>query len=248
MNLFKFSKTFFLNIQTVFWKEFSIYFNSPVGSIFASFFLFLTSFLFFFGLGEGSFWDFKSASMETYFFWIPILYVIFIPALSMRLWSEEERSGTLEILFSLPLKDVELVLGKFLAAWSFLGFVLSFTFLIPVTIFYLGDLDVGTTSAGYLGIFLLGGANLVLGSFVSSLTKDQISSYLLGLILCLFFFLLGYRPLLQFLGTGQISFFSLSKHFEPFRLGILDGREIFFFLSFILLFIYINILILRSKR
>ncbi|EMO27015.1 ABC-2 family transporter protein [Leptospira interrogans serovar Bataviae str. HAI135] len=141
----------------------------------------------FFGLGEGSFWDFKSASMETYF-WIPILYVIFIPALSMRLWSEEERSGTLEILFSLPLKDVELVLGKFLAAWSFLGFVLSFTFLIPVTIFYLGDLDVGTTSAGYLGIFLLGGANLVLGSFVSSLTKDQISSYLLGLILCLFFF------------------------------------------------------------
>lgn len=106
----------------------------------------------------------------------------------MRLWSEEERSGTLEILFSLPLKDVELVLGKFLAAWSFLGFVLSFTFLIPVTIFYLGDLDVGTTSAGYLGIFLLGGANLVLGSFVSSLTKDQISSYLLGLILCLFFF------------------------------------------------------------
>ncbi|WP_201047264.1 ABC transporter permease, partial [Leptospira noguchii] len=135
MNLFKFSKTFFLNIQTVFWKEFSIYFNSPVGSIFASFFLFLTSFLFFFGLGEGSFWDFKSASMETYFFWIPILYVIFIPALSMGLWSEEERSGTLEILFSLPLKDVELVLGKFLAAWSFLGFVLSFTFLIPATIF-----------------------------------------------------------------------------------------------------------------
>lgn len=125
----------------------------------------------------------------------------------MGLWSEEERSGTLEILFSLPLKDVELVLGKFLAAWSFLGFVLSFTFLIPATIFYLGDLDLGITFAGYLGIFLLGGANLVLGSFVSSLTKDQISSYLLGLILCLFFFLLGYRPLLQFLGTGQISFF-----------------------------------------
>lgn len=142
-----------------------------------------------------------------YFFWIPILYVIFIPALSMHLWSEEERSGTLEILFSLPLKDIELAFGKFLAAWSFLGFVLSFTFLIPATIFYLGDLDLGTTFVGYLGIFLLGGANLALGSFVSSLTKDQISSYLLGLIFCLFFFLLGYKPFLQFLGTGQISFF-----------------------------------------
>ncbi|WP_426554345.1 ABC transporter permease [Leptospira interrogans serovar Pomona] len=248
MRLLEFSKTFFLNIQTVFWKEFSIYFNSSVGSIFASFFLFLTSFLFFFGLGEGSFWDFKSASMEMYFFWIPILYVIFIPALSMHLWSEEERSGTLEILFSLPLKDIELAFGKFLAAWSFLGFVLSFTFLIPATIFYSGDLDLGTTFVGYLGIFLLGGADLALGSFVSSLTKDQISSYLLGLIFCLFFFLLGYRPFLQFLGTGQISFFSLSKHFEPFRLGILDGREVFFFVSFIVLFVYTNVLILRSKR
>ncbi|EMJ93172.1 ABC transporter permease [Leptospira alstonii] len=243
--------TFFHNVKTVFRKEFSVYFNSAVGTIFASFFLFLTSFLFFFGLGDGSFWDFKSASMDAYFLWIPILYVIFIPALSMRLWSEEERSGTLEILFSLPLRDSELVLGKLLAAWSFLGFVLSFTFLIPGTIFYLGDLDPGIVTAGYLGIFLLGGADLALGSFVSSLTKDQISSYLLGLVFCLVFFLLGYKPFLQFLGTDfgtAISFLSLSKHFEPFRLGILDGREIFFYLSFILLFVYANVLILRSKR
>ncbi|WP_016761118.1 ABC transporter permease [Leptospira weilii] len=251
MKLFEYFKTFFYNTTTVFWKEFSVYFNSPVGAIFASFFLFLTSFLFFFGLGDGSFWDFKSASMEAYFLWVPILYVIFIPALSMRLWSEEERSGTLEILFSLPLRDSELVFGKFFAAWSFLGFVLSFTLLIPGTIFYLGDLDLGTVVAGYLGIFLLGGADLALGSFISALTKDQISSYLLGLIFCLFFFLLGHRPFLQFLGTSpgaKISFFSLSKHFESFRLGILDGREIFFYLSFILLSLYANILILRSKR
>ncbi|EMO10507.1 ABC-2 family transporter protein [Leptospira borgpetersenii str. Noumea 25] len=161
-------------------------------------------------MGDGSFWDFKSASMETYFLWVPILYVIFIPALSMRLWSEEERSGTLEILFSLPLRDSELVFGKFFAAWSFLGFVLSFTLPIPGTILYLGDLDLGTITAGYLGIFLLGGADLALGSFISTLTKDQISSYLLGLILCLFFFLLGYKPFLQFLGTSsgtKISFF-----------------------------------------
>ncbi|EKR91402.1 ABC transporter permease [Leptospira santarosai] len=251
MQLSEYLKTYFHNTTTVFWKEFSVYFNSPIGTIFASFFLFLTSFLFFFGLGDGSFWDFKSASMEAYFLWVPILYVIFIPALSMRLWSEEERSGTLEILFSLPLRDSELVFGKFLAAWSFLGFVLLFTFPIPGTIFYLGDLDLGTVAAGYLGIFLLGGADLALGSFISSLTKDQISSYLLGLVLCLSFFLLGYRPFLQFLGTSPgtaISFLSLSKHFESFRLGILDGREIFFYLSFILVSLYANILILRSKR
>ncbi|TGM99147.1 ABC transporter permease [Leptospira yasudae] len=251
MNVSNFLKEFSNNVKTVFWKEFSVYFNSPSGMIFASFFLFLTSFLFFFGLGDGSFWNFKSASMEAYFLWVPILYVVFIPALSMRLWSEEERSGTLEILFTLPLREAELVFGKFLAAWSFLGFVLSFTLLIPGTILYLGDLDFGTVAVGYIGIFLLGGANLSLGSFVSSLTKDQIGSYLLGLIVCLVFFLLGYRPFLQFVGPelgNALSFLSLSKHFETFRLGILDGREIFFYLSFILLTVYANAMRLRSKR
>ncbi|TGM04661.1 gliding motility ABC transporter [Leptospira barantonii] len=251
MKLSESIRNFLFNVRTVYSKEISVYFNSPVGTIFASFFLFLTSFLFFFGLGEGSFWDFKSASMEEYFLYVPVLYVIFIPALSMRLWSEEERSGTLEILFSLPLRDSELILGKFFAAWSFLGFVLSFTFLIPCTIFYLGDLDFGTVVVGYLGIFLLGGANLAVGSFVSSLTRDQIVSYLLGLIFCLLFFLIGYRPVLQFLGTGlgnALAFLSLSRHFEPFRLGILDGREVFFYLSFILFMVYSNVLMLRSKR
>ncbi|TGK12725.1 ABC transporter permease [Leptospira kmetyi] len=251
MKLTESIRNFFFNLRTVCRKEISVYFNSPGGTIFASFFLFLTSFLFFFGLGEGSFWDFKSASMEEYFLYVPVLYVIFIPALSMRLWSEEERSGTLEILFSLPFSDLELILGKFFAAWSFLGFVLSFTFLIPGTILYLGDLDFGTVAVGYFGIFLLGGANLALGSFVSSLTKDQIVSYLLGVIFCLLFFLSGFRPVLQFLGAGlgnAFAFFSLSKHFEPFRLGILDGREVFFYLSFILFVVYSNVLILRSKR
>ncbi|XDD48829.1 ABC transporter permease [Leptospira sp. WS92.C1] len=241
----------FQNTKTIFLKEVSVYFNTPIGTVFASFFLFLTSFLFFFGLGEGSFWDFKTASMESYFLWVPILYVIFLPAISMRLWAEEERSGTLEILFTLSIRDFELVLGKFLAAWGFLGFVLSFTFLIPATILYLGDLDFGMTFAGYTGILLLGGANLALGSFVSSWTRDQISSYLFGLILCLFFFLMGYSPFLQFLGpdlANIVSFFSLSKHFEAFRLGILDSKEIFYYLSFDFLILYANVLILRSKR
>ncbi|AOP34278.1 gliding motility ABC transporter [Leptospira tipperaryensis] len=239
------------NLKTVFWKEFSVYLNSPIGTIFAGFFLFMTSFLFFFGFGDSSFWDLKSASMEAYFLWVPILYVIFIPALSMRLWSEEERSGTLEILFTLPFREFELVLGKFLGAWCFLGFVLLFTLPIPTTILYLGDLDLGTTFAGYLGIFLLGGANLALGSFISSLTKDQISSYLSALIVCLLFFLMGYRPFLPFLGpelSRIVSFLSLSKHFETFRMGILDGREIFFYLSFSFTALYANLLILRSKR
>ncbi|PJZ52577.1 ABC transporter permease [Leptospira adleri] len=251
MNPFDLFAKSFRNVKTVFWKEFSVYLNSPIGTIFAGFFLFLTSFLFFFGFGDSSFWDLKSASMEAYFLWVPILYAVFIPALSMRLWSEEERIGTLEILFTLPFREFELVLGKFLGAWCFLGFVLLFTLPIPTTIFYLGDLDLGTTFAGYLGIFLLGGANLALGSVVSSLTKDQISSYLLGLIVCLSFFLLGYRPFLPFFGPDLsriLSFFSLSKHFETFRMGILDGREIFFYLSFCLTSLYANILILRSKR
>jgi ABC-2 type transport system permease protein len=102
------------NIKSIVKKETTTYFNTPIGYIFASFFLLLISFLFFYGLGGNSFWDLKVSSMEQYFLWIPILFIIFIPAITMRLWAEEERSGTLEVLLTLPLNDLEIIVGKFL--------------------------------------------------------------------------------------------------------------------------------------
>ncbi|TGK38599.1 gliding motility ABC transporter [Leptospira gomenensis] len=237
-------------ITAIFRKETIVYTSTPIGTLFACLFLSFVSFLFFFGLGETSFWDLRTASLESYFQSVPILYLVFIPALTMRLWSEEERTGTIELLFTFPLRDFEIVLGKFLSAWAFLGFVLLCTVTIPLSVFYLGNLDMGIILASYLGTFLLGGSNLVLGSLASSLTKEQSSAYLLAFLFCSAFFLFGYKPLEPLLGGlgDRFSFFSLSYRYETFRLGILDFGNVFFYLSFDLLVLYGNVLLLRSKR
>jgi ABC-2 type transport system permease protein len=239
------------NIQTIFFKESSSYFNTPIGYIFSSFFLLLISFLFFYGLGGNSFWDLKIASVEQFFSWIPILYIIFIPAITMRIWSEEEKSGTIEVLMTLPVKDYEVVLGKFLSAWAFLGITVLCTLLAPLTVKLLGDLDFGLVFSGYVGTLLLGGSYISIGILISAFGKDQISAFIITLLLCFLMFLMGYEPILKFFGNylaGFISFLSLSIHFESFRMGVFDPRDIFFYLSFILLMLGLNVFLLRSKR
>ncbi len=239
------------HIKTIFKKEYSTYFNTPIGYIFSSFFLLLLSFLFFYGLGGNSFWDLKISSMEHYFMWIPILFIIFIPAITMRLWAEEERSGTIEILLTLPVKDYEIVVGKFLSAWAFLVITLGGSFLVPITILILGGLDFGLVFSGYIGTFLLGGAYISMGLVVSSLTRDQITAFVVTLLFCLVTFLMGYQPILQFFGNflgGILAFFSLAQHFESFRMGVFDPRDLIFFLSFILLMLSLNVFVIRGKR
>jgi ABC-2 type transport system permease protein len=239
------------NIKSIVKKETTTYFNTPIGYIFASFFLLLISFLFFYGLGGNSFWDLKVSSMEQYFLWIPILFIIFIPAITMRLWAEEERSGTLEVLLTLPLNDLEIIVGKFLSAWIFLIFVVLCSLLVPLTIWILGTLDLGLVFCGYLGVILLGGAYISMGLVISSLTKDQISAFMLTLLACLLTFLMGYQPILQFFGNtlgGAIAFFSLSQHFESFRMGVFDPRDLYFYFSFISVMIAFNSIILRGKK
>ena len=238
-------------IRIICFKEWQTYVNTPIGYIFSSFFLLLIGFLFFFGLGNNSFWDMKIASMEQYFSWLPIIYIIFIPAVTMRLWSEEEKTGTFEVLMTLPVKDFELVIGKFFASWLFIGLILLFTLLTPFTILFLGGLDLGIVFCGYLGSFLLSGAYIGVGILISSLTKDQISSYILTLLACLILFLAGFQPILQFFGefgNSILSFISVSHHFESFRMGILDFREVFYFLTFISLMLSLNIIVLKSKK
>lgn len=235
----------------IFQKELRTYFNTPIGYIFGAFFLLLISFLFFYGLGGNSFWDLKVSSMEQYFLWVPILFIIFIPAITMRLWAEEERSGTIEVLLTLPILEHEAVLGKFLSSWVYLIYILLCTVLVPITIAVLGALDLGLIFCGYLGTILLGGAYLSMGLVISSLTRDQISAFMLTLLSCLLTFLLGYQPILQFFGNtlgGFLAFFSLSQHFESFRMGVLDPRDIYFYLSFMGLMLTINVSVLRSKK
>lgn len=239
------------NIQTIFKKELSSYFNTPIGYIFSAFFLLLISFLFFYGLGGNSFWDLKIASVEQFFSWIPILYIIFIPAITMRIWSEEEKSGTIEVLLTLPIKDYEIVIGKFLSAWAFLTLSILCTLLAPITVKFLGDLDFGLVFSGYVGTILLGGAYISVGIFISAFGKDQISAFIITLLVSFIFFLMGYEPILKFFSnfiSGYISFLSLSIHFESFRMGVFDPRDVIFYLSFIALMLSLNVFLLRSKR
>ena len=239
------------NIKTIFRKESSTYFNTPIGYIFSAFFLLLISFLFFYGLGGNSFWDLKIVSLEQFFSWIPILYIIFIPAITMRIWSEEEKSGTMEVLMTLPIKDYEIVVGKFLSAWMFLVVTLLCTLLAPLTVRILGDLDFGLVFMGYIGTILLGGAYISIGLVISSLTRDQISAFILTLLACFLMFIMGYQPILKFFGNflgGFIAFLSLSQHFESFRMGVFDPRDFLFFISFIKIMIFLNVFVIRGKK
>lgn len=239
------------NIKTIFRKEVSTYFNTPIGYIFSSFFLLLISFLFFYGLGGNSFWDLKIASLEQFFSWIPILYIIFIPAITMRIWSEEEKSGTIEVLMTLPIRDYEIVIGKFLSAWMFLTVTILCTLLAPLTVRILGDLDFGLVFMGYIGTILLGGAYISIGLIISSLTRDQISAFILTLLACFLMFIMGYQPILKFFGNflgGFIAFLSLSQHFESFRMGIFDPRDVLYFISFIKVILFLNVFVIRGKK
>ncbi|MCB1158149.1 MAG: ABC transporter permease subunit [Leptospiraceae bacterium] len=241
----------FENIKIIFKKETGTYFNTPIGYIFSAFFLLLISFLFFYGLGGNSFWDMKIASMEQYFLWIPIMFIIFIPAITMRLWSEEVRSGTIEVLMTLPVNDYEIIIGKFLSAWAFLIFTISGSLLVPITIWFIGDIDFGLVFSGYVGTILLGGAYVSMGLLISSLTRDQITAFVLTLLASLLIFLMGYQPILQFFGKtigSFLAFLALSHHFEAFRLGIFDPRNFLFFFSFIFSMLYLNVFVIRGKR
>lgn len=238
-------------ISILFQKELQSYFNTPIGYIFLALYLILVNFLFFYGLGQNSFWDFKIASMDQFFVWVPIVFIIFIPSITMRVWSEEEKSGTLEILLTLPVSFWELILSKFLASWAFLTLGICLTIFAPITISVFGNLEWGVVLVSYFGVILFGGAYVSLGVLISSLAKDQITSFLVSLMVFLGLFLLGYEPLLQFFKEPFVtilSFLSVSHHFESFRLGILDIREIFYFLSLMLTALSLNFLVLVSKR
>jgi len=239
------------NINILLKKEAGMYFNTPIGYIFSSFFLVLIGFLFFYGLGGNSFWDMKVASMEQYFIWVPILFIIFIPAITMRLWSEEIKSGTIEVLMTLPIKDYEIVIAKFLSAWLFLCLTLAGSLLVPITVWLLGGLDWGIVISGYIGTLLMGGAYLSTGLVISLITRDQITAFVVTFIVSLVLFLMGYQPILQFFGKhigSFLAFLAPTQHFDPFRMGLFDLRNVIFFFTYIALMLTINVYILRGKR
>ncbi len=227
-------------------KEFRSDFSSPIAYIFITSFLALSGCLFF-----RLFFLENTASLRNFFGFLPWLLLIFVPAISMRLWAEERKLGTLELLLTLPVKDYQVVIGKFLASFAFLSLTLILSFPLPVIVAGLGEPDPGPILGGYLGALLLGGAYLSVGLFVSSLTENQIVAFIIGVLTCFTLLVIGEQfvlfaipralvPLFQYLGLGY--------HFDSICRGLIDSRDLIYYLSVIGFFLYLNVRTVESRK
>jgi ABC-2 type transport system permease protein len=236
----------------IFRREFAAYFATPLALVFIVIFLFaMGTFTFY----VGHFYDNGVADLSVFFGYHAWLYLFLIPAISMRLWAEERRTGTIELLLTLPIPVWATVLGKFLAAWLFAGLALVLTFPIWLTVNYLGHPDNGVILAGYLGSFLMAGGYLSIGSCISALTNNQVIAFVVSVVACFLFTISGaplvidvfhdWAPLVL---IDTISSFSFLTHFSAIAVGVIDARDIFFFLSLIALFLTANVVIVELKK
>lgn len=236
-------------IIPIFKREFLGYFRSPVAYVFLVVFLMAAVGLAFF---LGRFFDAGQASLQGFFLFHPWLFLFLIPAVGMRLWSEEKRTGTIELLFTLPLTTLHAVMGKYLAAWAFLCTAIALTFPMALTVGYLGDPDWGIIFSSYVGSMLMAGAYLGVCSLTSALTKNQVISFVLSVIACLILVFLGWSIFSELLETylpvflaDLLANFSFITHFEPFTKGIIDLSDVVFFLSLTGFTLFLNVVALE---
>lgn len=239
-------------MKAVFKRELKSYFDTPIALIFLTFFLIVTGF---FTFKLGGFYEAGQADLRSFFVWHPWLYLFIVPAVSMRLWAEERKGGTIELLLTLPISIFEAALGKFLAAWVFLGFALVLTFPIVLTVCYLGDPDLGVILASYIGSFLMAGTFLAIGCGVSALTDSQVISFVISTAICLIFILLGFDPVISMLLeifptklVDIISQMSFPTHFEGIQRGILQLSDIVYFLSLMLYALIAGVIVIERKK
>ena len=244
----------FTNTWTITKRELSGYFASPVAYVFIVIFLVLIGFFTFSG-NLGGFFERDEASLSAFFTWHPWIYLFLVPAVGMRLWSEERRQGTLELLFTMPITPGQAIFGKFLASWIFLSLALVLTFPIIFTVSYLGNPDMGVIFCGYLGSALLAGAYLAISCMTSAITRNQVISFILSVVICLFLILAGFQPVTDMLIqwapgwlVNVVSSLSVMTHFFSFQRGVLDSRDLIFFLSLIGFSLFTTGVILRSLR
>ena len=233
-------------------RELRSYFVTPVAYVFLVIFLVLAGILTFYA---GDFYDRGIADLQPFFVMHPWLYLILVPAVSMRLWAEEAKSGTLELLQTLPTSLWQAMLGKFLAAWLFIGLALLLTFPIWITVNYLGSPDNGIIIAGYLGSWLMAGAFLAIGACLSTLTSSQVVAFILTAVVCVLLILAGQPEVLDFFQgalprklVNAVAHLSMLRHFEAIARGVLDLRDIFYFVFTIVAWLAAGVLILDLKR
>ena len=233
------------NVWTVARRELGSYFATPIATIFLMIFLGLAGFLTF---QQAGFYEAGQADLRRFFTWHPWLYLFLVPALAMRLWAEERRSGTVELLLTLPISPGQAVLGKFLASWLFAGLALVLTFPMWWTVNYLGDPDNGAILASYLGSFLMAGAFLAIGTLTSVLTKNQVIAFVVAVAACLLFLVIGHSELIAKLadwGAPEallelVASFSFLANFEALSKGVVDLTSVVFFISLIALSLFLS--------
>jgi len=239
-------------LTSIFRRELAAYFLTPIAYVFIIIFLVLSG-VFTFYLGD--FFERGQADLAPFFDFHPWLYLFLVPALSMRLWAEERKSGTIELLLTLPVTTTAVVIAKFLAAWAFLVVALALTFPVWITVNVLGDPDNGVIVAGYVGSALMAGAYLAIGACFSALTRNQVIAFILALVVCLLLNLSGF-PLVLDLVSGwlpeavvsTIASMSFLTHFQAIGQGVIDLRDIVFFVSILAFFLYANVLLVELNK
>ncbi|MEQ8698532.1 MAG: ABC transporter permease [Bauldia litoralis] len=240
------------SVRVIFARELTGYFSTPVAYVFLIVFLALLGAMTF---EMGNFFSRGQADLNAFFVFHPWLYLFLMPAIAMRLWAEERKSGTVELLFTLPVATWHAVLGKFLAAWVFAGIALALTFPIWITVNYLGEPDNGPILASYIGSFLMAGAYLAIGSCISATTKNQIIAFVLAAVLCFLFTLGGTNVVLSNIQgilpqalVELIGSFSVLNHFNEIRQGVIDLTDLIYFFSVMGVFLFATVLVLDLKK
>ena len=236
-------------INTVFRREFGAYFDSPIAYVFLVAFVVIPNGLFMFVYGAQ-----RQLSMRDFFGLLPFVFLFFVPAITMRLWSEERRAGSIEILLTLPVRVGEAVVGKFLAAYAFLVLAIGATLTIPISMTMFGSPDWGPIMGAYLGAILMGGVLLALGAYVSSLSTNQIVAFIVSVSLSFVLVLCGWLPMRQLAGrvspvlADVLAYLSVQTHFSNVAKGVVDTSDMIYYLSFIFLFLLFNVYAIRSHR
>ncbi len=239
-------------LLSIYKREFTSYFVTPVAYVFIVIFLFMTGVFTFY---LGAFYESNQADLEPFFRFHPWLYLFLIPAISMRLWSDERKSGTIELLMTLPVSITDTVVAKYLAAWSFTAIALSLTFPLWITVNYLGSPDNTVVLASYIGSLIMAGGFLAIGSCISALTKSQVISFVISVVICFMFILSGFPMVLDLFESwapqavvDAVASFSFLTHFTSIKKGVIDIRDLIYFAALITFWLYVNIIIIENKK
>jgi ABC-2 type transport system permease protein len=235
----------------VFKRELKSYFTTPLAYVFLVIFLFFSGYLTF----KQGFFEAEQADMQAFFMNLPLLFIFMVPATAMRLWAEERKSGSIELLLTLPVTVVQAVLGKFFAAWVFLAIALALTFPMVITVCYLGEPDIGPIVTGYLGSWLMAGGFLAIGCFFSAVSKNQVISFVLSVVACAVLVFAGMPTTLNYLSTflpagliSAVESMSFRQHFESIQRGVLQFSDLSYFVLLIIGWIVASTVVLEERK